>query len=213
MELRCPDCVSPEVENDPAGKGEALRCDNCGARFPRDSALVTVLEAAAYRGKEPPPLFTFNPEVAAIELRNGDGAIRTVNPYSDADELHRLLDGAQAAKIVESTRARAGVYVYPMSIGEPDPLLAVDTGCGMTVLGFELKLRQDEGEDPIAFTVRFLREAVEEANGLTAGRVADSARLDRIAAFMNRPGQWNGGDVCELVARELHESGRRLLDE
>ena len=29
---------------------------------------------------------------------------------------------------------------------------------------------------------------------------------------MNRPGPWNGGDVCELVASELRESGRELVD-
>jgi hypothetical protein len=157
MELRCPECVSPEVEHDPRGGDDARRCANCGAGFPRDSAFVSVLEAEAYRGKATPPsLFTFRPEVAAIELRKGDGAITTINPYSDADELHRLLDGAQAAKIVESARARATIYVYPMSITEPDPLLGVETGAGLTVLGFELKLRQDEGEDPIAFTIRFL---------------------------------------------------------
>jgi hypothetical protein len=189
MELRCPDCCSPEVEPDPQGEDEARRCGNCGARFPRDAAFVTVLEAEAYRGEATPPrLFTFNPQVAAIELHKGDGAITTVNPYSDADELHRLLDGAQAARIVESARARATIYVYPLSIGEPDPLLAVETGAGLTLLGFELKLRQYEDEDPITFTVRFLAEAVEEANGLAAGRAADSDRLDRIAAFMNRPG-------------------------
>jgi hypothetical protein len=96
---------------------------------------------------------------------------------------------------------------------EPDPLLAVETGAGLTLLGFELGLRQHEGEDPIAFTTRFLEEAVQEANGTAGGRAADSERLDRIAAFVNRPGPWNGGDVCQYVAEELRESGRRILDE
>lgn len=214
MELRCPECASPEIEPDPQGGDEARRCANCGARFPRDSAFVTVLEAEAYRGEvTPPQLFAFNPTLAEIELRKGDGAITAINPYSDADELHRLLDGAQAVEVVESARVRATIYVYPLSISEPDPLLAVETGAGPTLLGFELKLRQHEDEDPIAFTIRFLEEAVAEANGLAAGRAADSERLDRIAAFMNRPGQWNGGDVCEFLANELDESGRRLLDE
>jgi len=214
MELRCPECASPEVEPDSQGRGEARRCANCGARFARDSAFVTVLEAEAYRGEATPPqLFTFNPTLAATELRKGDGAITAINPYSDADELHRLLDGAQAARIIESARARATIYVYPLSIGEPDSLLDVETGAGLTLLGFELGLRQHEGEDPITFTIRFLEEAVGEANGLAAGRAADGERLDRIAAFMNRPGPWNGGDVCQYVAEELRESGRRILDE
>lgn len=95
MELRCPECASPEVEHDPKGGDEARRCANCGARFRRASAFVTV----------------------------------------------------------------------------------------------------------------------QEANGLAAGRAADSERLDRIAAFMNRLGPWSGGDVCEYVAEELRASGRRLLDE
>jgi hypothetical protein len=73
-----------------------------------------------------------------------------------------------------------------MSISEPALILAVDPGSGPTLLGFELKLRLGGAEeDLISYTVRFLAEAVEEANGLAAGRAADSARLDRIAAFMN----------------------------
>lgn len=209
MELRCPECASPEVEHDPGGGGEAHRCGSCGARFPRGAALITVLEAEAYRGATS-PLFTFNPRAAAAELRKGDGAILSINPYSDADELNALLDGAQALKIIESERGWARLYVYPLSLGEPEPLLAVDPGAAETLLGHSLALRQREGEDPVTFTIRFLAEAVEEANGLAAGRAADSDCLDRIAAFLNRPGQWNGRDVCEYVAAELRESGRRL---
>ena len=40
----------------------------------------------------------------------------------------------------------------------------------------------------------------------------DRKALDNIAAFMNRPGQWNGGDVCQFVAEQLVRSGRELLD-
>ncbi len=167
----------------------------------------------AYRGAEAPPkVFAFHSTLAEIELRRGDGAIAAINPHSDADELHRLLDGAQAARLIESARAHAAIYVYPLSIGRPDPRLAVDTGAGLTLLGFEPKLSQREEEDPISFTIRFLAEAAAQANGHAAGRAADSERLDRIAAFMNRPGPWNGGDVCEYVAEELRESGRRLLE-
>ncbi len=214
MELRCPECASPEVENDPQGGDDAHRCANCGARFPRECAFVTVLEAEAYRDKATPQrIFTFDQQRAAIELRSPDGAPLPISPYSDADELHRLLDAARAVQIIDSERPGAGIYVYPLSIAQPDPVLAVDPGPGPTLLGFELKLRQGEAEDPVSFTIRFLEEVVEEANGLAAARAADSDRLDRIAAFMNRPGQWNGGDVCELLARELHESGRPIAED
>jgi uncharacterized C2H2 Zn-finger protein len=48
MELRCPDCVSPEVDAGPEDSAEELHCGNCGAVFERDSALVTVAEAEAH---------------------------------------------------------------------------------------------------------------------------------------------------------------------
>jgi hypothetical protein len=214
MELRCPQCCSPEVEPDPQGDEEARRCANCGERFERESALVTVLDAEEHRTEAmPKPLFTFNPKLAEIELRRLVGAISAADPHCDADELHQLLDGAQVVGIVSASRARAKIYIYPLSLSKPDPILAVRLGTGPPVLGYELKLRQERGEDPISFTVRFLEETVAEANRLAAGRAADSERLDRIAAFMNSTREWNGGDVCEFVARELHEGGRLRLDE
>jgi hypothetical protein len=46
MELRCPDCCSPEVA---LIEGRThLKCANCGAHFDRDSAFVTVAEAEAH---------------------------------------------------------------------------------------------------------------------------------------------------------------------
>lgn len=212
MELRCPDCCSPEVREDERS-ADALRCGNCGAHFQRDSAFVTVGDAERQpRDAVPRPLFTVNEKLAEIELRRGDGAITTISPYSDADELNHLLDGAQAAKIIGRERERAWISLHPLSIASPEPLLAVDSGVGPSLLGPELKLGQNDGEDPITYTLRVLAETVAEANGLAAELGADSARLDRIAAYMNRPGQWNGGDVCEFVATELDQSGRRLLD-
>jgi hypothetical protein len=44
MELRCPDCCSPEVLPDLRKSPGARRCGNCDASFNRDSALVTVAD-------------------------------------------------------------------------------------------------------------------------------------------------------------------------
>ena len=104
MELRCPECASPEVEHDPEGGEEARWCANCGARFPRDSAFVTVFDAEAHRGVTPQPLFALDRERAGSELRSPDGAIWPISPHSDADELNVLIDGAQAAKAIEGKR-------------------------------------------------------------------------------------------------------------
>jgi hypothetical protein len=61
-----------------------------------------VLEAEVDRSEAAQArLFAFNPMLAEIELRKGDGAIATVGPLSDADELHRLMDGAQAVPIID----------------------------------------------------------------------------------------------------------------
>ena len=45
-----------------------------------------------------------------------------------------------------------------------------------------------------------------------AWRLVPLILLMYIAAFLNRPGQWNGGDVCEFLSGEIVASGRRLLD-
>jgi hypothetical protein len=177
---------------------------------------VTVADA---RGATEPPRFSLAAERAAAELEGVGGAIAPVNPYSDADELNGLLDDALATGVIAVTMAgpdespSARLYVYPMSLSDPEPTLAVDPGGGPTLLGPPLLLREEEGEDPASYTVRLLAEAVEEANRLAAQGSAEAACLDRIAAFLNRPGPWNGADVCEFVAEELRRSGRHLREE
>jgi hypothetical protein len=113
--------------------------------------------------------------------------------------------------IIESSRARAATTSTRCRSQNPIRCSPSTPASGPTLLGFELKLRQDEDEDPVSFTVRFLEDGSRKPTASGAGRAAD--RLDRIAAFMNRPGPWNGGDICKFLAEELRESGRRLLDE
>lgn len=158
-----------------------------------------------------PEIFRFDRDRAAADLSGSEESLWPVNAFSDADELNQLLEAAQESKLITAPRG-AYLFVYPLSICEPDPLLAVKSGSGSTFLGHELKLRDEEGEDPIAFTLRLLEEIAVEANALIDDAFADSACLDRIAAYLNRPGPWNGGDVCEVVAKELHDSGRAVLE-
>lgn len=159
-----------------------------------------------------PQLFRFDRSRAAASLNEPDGDLWPVNAYSDADELNLLFEAAQSAGIVAAEAPRAHIYVYPMSISEPEPLLAVDLGRGSTLLGHSLRLAEAEGEDPVSFTLRILTDMANEASALAAAHRADGHCLDRIAAFMNRLGQWSGADVCEFVATELQDSGRELLD-
>lgn len=158
-----------------------------------------------------PEMFRFDRERAAADLSGPEETLWPVNAYSDADELNQLLEAAQAAGLV-SSGPPGHLFVYPLSVCEPDPLLAASLANGPTLLGHGLKLREREGEDPIAFTLRLLEDLVAEANGLLGQFACDRACLDRIAEFLNRPGQWNGGGVCEFVATELQRSGREILD-
>ena len=46
MNLRCPECMSEVTRpDDPAGD---LRCENCGERFGRAEAMVSVADAESY---------------------------------------------------------------------------------------------------------------------------------------------------------------------
>ena len=48
VELRCPDCASPEVEMLPEPSGEEdMRCGNCGARFEQGAAFLSVADCEA----------------------------------------------------------------------------------------------------------------------------------------------------------------------
>lgn len=38
--------------------------------------------------------------------------------------------------------------------------------------------------------------------------MTDREALDALALFMARPGQWNGGDVCEVAAEVIGATGR-----
>jgi hypothetical protein len=213
MELRCPDCCRPVVDASPQNSGPELRCGNCGVQFPRDSALVALADIAPERPPTPAgDAFTLDAQRARSELANAGGAISPVTPYTDADELNGLLDNAQTIGILSSDSPATRMYVYPLSLGEAEPLLAVDSGRGPTLLGSSTGLGQGEGEDPISYTIRVLEEAVEEGNGLLADATADGARLDRIAAYLNEHRPWSGGEVCKVLDRELRASGRVLLD-
>lgn len=214
MNLLCPQCCSEDVG--PPDRGAGLLCRNCGAAFERDRALVSLAEAEAELRPAPPrdAPFSLDRERATAELRDPTGAIAVVSPFSDADELNGLADDALDAGIITAAVSKARLYVYPMSLCEPEPQLAVDSGSGRpALLGDSLALRLREDEDPVDFTLRLLEQMVAEANRLVATYHGDSARLDRIAAFMNHHRSWNGGDVCELVAMELRQSGRAVIDD
>jgi hypothetical protein len=182
IEPRCPECLSPEIEPDPKSTTMRWRCGNCGERFDFETAFVQLREAEDFRSEmEPEPLFHLHRNLALIELRACDGALRALNPYSDAEELHRILDAALARRVIEARRPGAALHAYLLPGAEPHPVLGVDAGVGAELLGPRLALEQEKGEDPISYTVRWLERIVEAANDLLAGRLHRSSAGSRAA--------------------------------
>jgi hypothetical protein len=179
MEIRCPDCCSPDVEPDRKEPAEARRCGNCGASFPRDSGLVTVADAEMEAQPDPQrPVFTFDAELALPSLQNPRiTVVGPIKPDSDADEVHELLHSARAVGLIKADRDDCWIYVSPHTLSDPAPVLVVDLGVRQPMLFCcELKLDAEDGEDDLAFTMRLLQVAVDKANVFAAmHQVARSA--------------------------------------
>jgi len=109
--------------------------------------------------------FHFDAARARRAIVDPYGAIWPVNDFCDADELNDLFEAAVQSKIIRSRNRGGFIHVYPHSIAEPDPILAVRLG-SRAWLGQGLKLRERDGESPLDFTLRLLEETTIEANGL-----------------------------------------------
>jgi hypothetical protein len=181
IEPRCPECTSPEIEPDPQSTSGRWRCGNCGERFDYEAAFIQLREAVDFLSAiEPERLFDFQRDLAEAELRAGDGALRVLDPHSDAQELHRALDAAIARRVIRPPRQGAALHAYLPADARAHPVLGVDRGAGPELIGPSLGLRRRRSEDPISYTVRWLGQIVDDANDLllaaqlhgASGRVA-----------------------------------------
>jgi hypothetical protein len=152
------------------------------------------------------PLFSLDRAKAERSIRDPDGALWPVNAYSDADELDSLIQVALDSGAIACPNSRARLYIYPLSLSEPDPVLVYDPGYGRAFLGFSLKLREREGESPVDFTLRLLEDATAEANALAgAGGASRPAGGDRPREEMSL----RCPDCCSAGAAPL-DCGTRL---
>jgi hypothetical protein len=168
MEPRCPDCCSPEIDP-PLGSRPEWRCRNCGAFFELESALVTFAEAETFgRPREGGPSFVLDRVLAEAELRDPDGAIAALSPRGDAVELRGSLPAAEESGAIQSEIADAALRVMLPTGAEPHPVLVVDPGAGPELVGPELALRAEPGEDPVTYSLRWLDRIVSDANATVA---------------------------------------------
>jgi hypothetical protein len=110
--------------------------------------------------------FHFDAARARRAIVDPDGAIWPVNSFTDADELNGLFEAAVQSGIIASHDPSGYIHIYPLSISEPEAVLAVSWSNGPSLLGYSLKLRERDGENPLEFTLRLLEEIVGEANAL-----------------------------------------------
>jgi hypothetical protein len=119
---------------------------------------------------DPGQLFDFDRAKARVDILDPDRALWPVNAYSDADELNALFEAAIESGVISRCHGDPRIHVYPLSLSEPEPVLAVAPPSGPALLGHALTLREREGESPLAFTLRLLDEVTEEANALAASQ-------------------------------------------
>jgi len=169
---KCPECLSPDIDPDANSTCGWWRCANCGALFDYESALIELREAVDFRSAiETEPLFHLNSRLATIELRVAGGPLQPVSPYSDPGEMHRALDAALARGVIESRRDGAALHAYAIPGADFHTVLGVDPGVGAELIGPRLVMKQEPGEDPISYTVRWLDWIVESANALVGGQL------------------------------------------
>ena len=134
----------------------------------------------------------------------------------DADELHGFIDDALGQGVIGREDSMVGIAIYPLALGEPEPLVAVHTSRSIVVGGsvfFEIGPNDEEG------TVNTVRRIVEAADSLYASEAKDHHELDRLAAMLNEYAdedrEWDHAEICNELVKALRGTGRtvRLTDD
>lgn len=112
-----------------------------------------------------------------------DLRIIPVTVDDDADTLHAILIAASepddgSPPVIHRSREFASLAVYPLSMAEPDPTLAVNPGVGgPTLLGHGCPPIREPDLSPVDATVSWLRECVNQANALISNN--EEHRVER----------------------------------
>ena len=130
--------------------------------------------------------FSFDRASAERSLTDPDGALWPVNAYSDADELDSLVQAALDSGAIARPNRRARLYIYPLSLCEPDPVLVYDPGHGRAFLGHALKLRDREDESPSTSPCACSTTLTAEAGDRGAARPGRPAAPARLALSGHR---------------------------
>lgn len=134
----------------------------------------------------------------------------------DADELHSFIDVAEDQGVIGRADSEASITIYPLALGHPEPLVAVETKWSIVVGGgvvFETGLNDEEG------TVKTVRRIVEAADMLYVTKTKDNFELDRLVAMLNEYAdegeEWDHAEICNELVKGLLETGRtvRLTDD
>ncbi len=112
-------------------------------------------------------MFKLNEEKLREALRTDDEYFEPIAFDDGPDELNSIVDRMLNEEIIECERAGAMMSIYPLAIGQPDPVLAVGTSEGPVLLGPEVSFEgTDSTTDAAERTVTVARGIVEDANAL-----------------------------------------------
>lgn len=109
--------------------------------------------------------FTLDEEALRAAFEEEEWILPFAPSFIDADELHRILAQCQERGIIGRPSSRAELAVYPLSIAEPEPQLAVDPGLGgPLLLGTSVEFRNGRVPDAIEGSLAVMVDLVEQAN-------------------------------------------------
>jgi hypothetical protein len=149
--------------------------------FDLGDAFVTVNEAQS----DAPAGFSLDEQSALRELEMPEGAIRPVNRFSNPDELDGLVVSALEGSIIGAHRRGAYLRIVPSAAVAPGPFLIVEPGAGAPALAAG-DLHVTDIEDPMDFTMNFLRLVAERADRASVRFLQANEFLQARAAVARR---------------------------
>jgi hypothetical protein len=107
---------------------------------------------------------------AALHEEERDDSIIAFDPMEiSADEIHQVVDDCLSAGIIERPSHHASLAIYPLSMSDPEPILAVDPGFGgPLLLGGSVEFRIGDVADDVDATSTVLANLVDQANRIVA---------------------------------------------
>jgi hypothetical protein len=107
---------------------------------------------------------------AALRDRAREDSIVVFDPMKvSADEIHQIVEDCLSEGIIERPSCRASLAIYPLSLSDPEPILAVGLGLGgPLLLGGSVEFGVGDASGELDAAVAVLNNVVDQANRILA---------------------------------------------